>query len=134
MTPTAAAVMQVLAGKLSEIQSGQFGAQEMVPLVMANIGKSAAYLVILALVQACLLTLRGQSVGKLILGIRIVRFSTEAPADFLHVYVIRSFVPFVIGRILVLSFFFLITDVCFIFREDQRCLHDLMADTKVVNK
>lgn len=134
LIPTTAAMMHVLMGKMDQIQSGQFGAQDMFPLLMENIGKSAVLLVILVVGQACLLAFRGQSVGKLLLGIRIVRFSTGAPADFLHVYIIRSFVPFLIGRIPILNFFFWITDICFIFREDQRCLHDLMADTQVVNK
>jgi uncharacterized RDD family membrane protein YckC len=132
--PTTVAMLRVLMGKIDQLQSGQFGPQDMFPLIVENIGKSAPFLVILVVVQAVLLTLRGQSVGKLLLGIRIVRFSTEAPADFLHVYILRSLVPFLIGRIPLLNFFFWITDICFIFREDQRCLHDLMADTKVVNK
>jgi uncharacterized RDD family membrane protein YckC len=34
----------------------------------------------------------------------------------------------------VLGFVFLLVDFCFIFREDGRCLHDLMAGTKVVRK
>jgi len=132
--PTMAAVMHVLMGKVDQIESGQFTAQDMFPLMIAHIGGSAPFLVALVVVQAVLLILRGQSIGKLLLGIRIVRFSTEAPADFLHVYIIRSLVPFLLARIPVLGFFFWITDICFVFREDHRCLHDLMADTKVVNK
>jgi uncharacterized RDD family membrane protein YckC len=132
--PTTVAVLRVLMGKVEQLQSGQFGPQDMFPLIMAHINASAPFLTALVVVQAVLLTLRGQSIGKLLLGIRIVRFSTEAHADFLHVYILRSLVPFLIGRIPILNFFFWITDICFIFREDQRCLHDLMADTKVVNK
>ena len=33
---------------------------------------------------------------------------------------------------IVLGFVFLFVDYCFIFREDQRCLHDLIAGTQVV--
>ncbi len=83
-------------------------------------------------VQTILLTMRGQSLGKLCLKIRIVRLIDEGPPGFIHAVLLRwwlisllSVVPFV-GR------FFPIVNVCFIFRTDRRCIHDLIAGTKVV--
>jgi uncharacterized RDD family membrane protein YckC len=87
-----------------------------------------------AVVQIVLLSLRGQSLGKMMLGIRIVRFSDEENPGFLRAVVLRSFVPGLIGSIPYLGLLFSLLDVLFIIREDKRCLHDHIADTKVVEK
>ena len=87
--------------------------------------------------QAILLGLRGQNLGKMLVGIRVVRVDNGESAGFVRGALLRFLVPFAIMVVLnaltaVLGFFFLLVDFCFIFREDGRCLHDLMAGTKVV--
>ena len=88
------------------------------------------------LLQALLITVRGQNLGKLLLGVRVVRADTGAPAGFGRGVMLRFAVP--VGLIITLNAFFmlglvfLIVDYAFMFRADRRCLHDLMAGTKVV--
>ncbi len=87
--------------------------------------------------QSLLLAMRGQNLGKLMFGLRVVRVADGEPADFVHGVLLRFLVPVAIVLLLnattmVLGFVFLAVDYSFMFREDQRCLHDLMAGTKVV--
>lgn len=91
------------------------------------------------LVQAVLLGFRGQNIGKMLTGLRVVRFDTGESAGFLRGALLRFLVPvaIIIGLNIftaVLGYLFLLVDFCFIFREDGRCLHDLMAGTKVVKR
>ncbi|MEM6925924.1 MAG: RDD family protein [Myxococcota bacterium] len=81
----------------------------------------------LALVQWVLLTLRGQSLGKLALGIRIERPDGSLPG-FFRAVVLRDwlFVAFTATGVLG------IVDGMLIFAEDRRTLHDRLADTRVV--
>ncbi len=72
---------------------------------------------------------RGQSLGKLVMGIRIVRMD-GAPVGFLHGVVLRSWIT---GSIWTCVYGSLLVDVVRIFWPDRRCLHDLLAGTKVVN-
>ena len=44
----------------------------------------------------------------------------------------RGFVPGVLGAIPYIGWAFTMVDICFIFRDDHRCVHDLMAGTRVV--
>lgn len=99
-----------------------------------------AWLALLA-VQVWLLSTRGQSIGKLLLRIRIVRFSDGGKPGILNAWLLREvpmtaigimlgFLPF-IGPVLIRPAFH-VTDWCLIFRPDQRCLHDLIAGTRVV--
>lgn len=85
------------------------------------------------IVQGILLGPRGQNIGKMILGLRVVRVD-GTPAGFLRAAVLRFFVPVVLMRIPILGLVFFIVDFCFIFRADRRCLHDLMAGTQVLKK
>ena len=98
----------------------------------ANVAQALPLLALLLVVQLGLLTRRGQSAGKLLTGLRIVRCADESTAGFVHAFLLRGTVPFMIEQIPVLGLFFWIVDSCFIFRPDQRCLHDLLAGTKVV--
>ena len=77
------------------------------------------------------LATRGQSLGKMLIGVRIVDFQTDElvplwkilglrilPIQLLSMLPFLSWVPFV--------------DVLFIFNSEQQCLHDLIAGTKIV--
>ena len=84
-----------------------------------------------SLVHFYFLNKNGQTIGKKILNIRIIgidgQFYGAAPLllkRYLPISVV-SLVPFV-GSLLVLI------DILFIFRKDRRCIHDLIAGTKVV--
>lgn len=83
-------------------------------------------------IQIWLLTTRGQTIGKRLLGIRIVRFADNTNPGFVGAFLLRSVVPGIIGVVPYLGFIFTIVDYCFIFRDDRRCIHDLIAATKVV--
>ena len=83
----------------------------------------------LGIYNLVLLWLQGQTVGKRAMHIRIVRLD-GSPAGFGRAVLLRTFIP---GLLTVLTGgVFGIVDCCFIFREDRRCIHDLIAGTKVV--
>lgn len=89
------------------------------------------------LLQALLIVLRGQNLGKLLVGARVVRAETGAPAGFVHGVLLRFALPvtlmFVLNVFFPLGLLFLLVDYFFMFRADRRCLHDLIAGTKVVS-
>jgi uncharacterized RDD family membrane protein YckC len=79
-----------------------------------------------------LLSKYGQSIGKKLVGIKIVDYETDALLPLSRIASKRlapvwvaTLVP-IIGNILVL-----VDSLC-IFRNDRRCIHDLIAGTKVV--
>ncbi len=86
----------------------------------------------LAVVQIVLLVKHGQSLGKRVLGIRIVRVSDESIPGFVKVVLLRLFVPSLIAGIPYAGAIIWLVDALFIFREDRRCLHDLIAETKII--
>jgi uncharacterized RDD family membrane protein YckC len=120
-------------GFAEQARAGQQPSIEaMMRMFQASFLHALPWLVLLAIVQCVLLTIRGQSIGKLVCGIRIVRYRDGAHAGFLHAVVLRSFLPMIIEQIPLLGFLFWIVDACFIFGDEKRCVHDYMADTKVV--
>lgn len=86
--------------------------------------------------QCIWIALRGQNVGKLIAGIRVVNAVDHGPAGFVRGALLRFVVPvvliFTLNLLFPLGLLFLITDYCFMFRSDRRCLHDILAGTKVI--
>jgi len=84
----------------------------------------------LLLLQCVLLTKDGQTIGKKIVGIRIVNVDTGENGGFVPNVLLRSIVNGLI------SYFtcniYGIVDVLFIFRDDRRCIHDLIAGTRVI--
>lgn len=127
--PTSQAVMKSLGGLIA---AGQLSPQDLVPVITSAIGRSVPYLAALVLVQAVLLTTRGQTIGKILTRLRVVRVRDGAPAGFLHGFLLRGFFPRCLRHVPLFGLLFWLVDNCFIFRDDQRCLHDLMAGTKVV--
>ena len=86
----------------------------------------------LLLVQIYLVSTRGQTIAKRILGLRIVRHADGSNPGFIHGWLLRALVPGIIGILPMVGNIFTIVNYCFIFRDDRRCLHDLIADTRVV--
>ena len=127
--PTSQAVMSSLGGLIS---AGQISPQDVIEAVTGSIMRSVPYLVVLVLLQATLLTVRGQTIGKILTRIRVVRVPDGSPAGFLHGFFLRGFIPRCFRHVPIIGVLFWFVDNCFIFRDDHRCLHDLMAGTKVV--
>lgn len=86
------------------------------------------------IVQVWLLSTRGQTLGKLFTRIRIVRIGTDENPGFVHSVLLRDWVFSLFALIPVVGNIISVVDACFIFRSDQRCLHDLFAGTRVVEK
>jgi uncharacterized RDD family membrane protein YckC len=74
----------------------------------------------------------GQSIGKRVMGIRIVR-TDGSRASLGRMIGLRYFVPGLIGAIPYVGWVFNIANPLWIFGEERRCLHDLICDTMVVN-
>jgi uncharacterized RDD family membrane protein YckC len=102
------------------------------PLMLAGFGIFGMAAIVLLGIQIYLLTTRGQTMGKKLLGIKIVNFDDESNPGFVKAFLLRAFVNGLIGSIPVIGLAYSLTDICFIFRADRRCLHDLLAGTKVV--
>lgn len=89
-------------------------------------------MVALGVYQLVLLYRHGQTLGKKIVGIRIVR-PDGSRASFPRVLLLRYLVPTLVGAIPLVGPFFTLVDLLFIFGEERRCLHDRIADTIVVD-
>ena len=127
--PTSQAVMKSLGGLIS---AGQISPEALVEALTGAIGRSVPYLAGLVLVQATLLTLRGQTIGKILARIRVVRDRDGSHAGFFRGFLLRGFLCRCFRHVPLFGLVFWFVDNCFIFRNDQRCLHDLLAGTKVV--
>ncbi|MBL8386457.1 MAG: RDD family protein [Burkholderiales bacterium] len=81
--------------------------------------------------NAVLLARHGQTVGKKASGIRIVR-NDGSDASFARLFFLRGAVNWLIASIPWVGGLYALVDTLFIFRADRRCIHDLLADTRVV--
>ena len=100
--------------------------------IFGALSHAIPFLGVLAVLQMTLLCVRNQSIGKLLFGMRIVSAQTGEPAGPVRSFVLRSMLTWILEQIPLLGFLFWVVDACFIFRDDKRCLHDLIAGTKVI--
>ena len=87
--------------------------------------------ILFLLIHGYLIATRGQTVGKALLKIRIVR-SDGSPASFGRIVGPRYLTTSVLASIPVVGTIYGLLDVLLIFRASRRCLHDNIADTIVV--
>ncbi|MBL9131555.1 MAG: RDD family protein [Verrucomicrobiaceae bacterium] len=90
-------------------------------------------LLVLLVINLALLVMSGQTIGKWVTGVRIVRFQTGLRASFVSVVLLRHVVMFILLGIPYLTLGLLVFDLGCIFRRDRRCLHDMIADTMVIS-
>ncbi|MEM6823360.1 MAG: RDD family protein [Verrucomicrobiota bacterium] len=114
----------------------------MLPLALAGGGNDAEALkipVLLSLflflalvgVQVWQLSSRSQTLGKRFLKIHIADKEGKR-ADLGRTLVLRQIIPNIIFSIPILGLIFFLVDAAFIFRENRRCIHDLIAGTIVL--
>lgn len=90
--------------------------------------------VILMFSNIVLLTIRGQSIGKLLTGIQIVRSGDGSKAGFIKAVLLRWFLFAIIESIRFVGPVLMFANILLIFRKDRRCMHDLVADTRVIKR
>ncbi len=86
------------------------------------------YFVAILVFQMYLLSKDGQTIGKKVMDIRIVKVDTGENRGFVTNVLVRTILNGLIGIIPLYG----LIDILFIFRGDKRCIHDLIAGTKVV--
>jgi uncharacterized RDD family membrane protein YckC len=96
-------------------------------LLLAGLGVIA-----FAIYQLVQLHRTGQTFGKKMVGVRIVR-TDGSRASLGRIFGLRYLVPGVIGAIPLLGPLFSLVDPLLIFGEERRCIHDYIADTIVVD-
>jgi uncharacterized RDD family membrane protein YckC len=87
----------------------------------------AGTLVIMVL-QLYWVTTLGQTIGKRLVGVKIVKKDSLANGGFVTNVLLRGVVT---GLLNLVPLYFLV-DSLFIFREDRRCIHDYIAGTCVI--
>jgi len=81
--------------------------------------------------NASLVYLYGQTFGKKVMGIRVVRMDGSRVA-FGRFAFLRALPIGILAAIPYLGWLIRLTDVLLIFRDSRRCIHDQIADTQVV--
>lgn len=94
---------------------------------------TVAFVIIFMAINSYLLVTRGQTLGKWMLGIRIVDVTSNGAATAVKLLGIRYVLVMLLSAIPIIGGLLSVIDCLFIFREDRRCVHDLIAGTKVVS-
>ena len=108
---------------------GIFSGQE--PSFISSLLVSFATMGIWIAMNYVLLARHGQTFGKKLVGIKIVRNDAEA-CGVGRIAGRRILIPTLITQIPIVGMIFAFVDCLFIFQESRRCVHDLIADTIVV--
>lgn len=102
------------------------------PLMLSMLIRSfVATQAVFLLLNGYLLSKKGQTIGKLAMGTRIVDMEGKLP-DAGKSIGLRYVVVNLIGSIPFVGGLFTLVDCLFVFAKDRRCLHDHIAGTRVV--
>lgn len=89
-------------------------------------------LVVYLVLNGYLLSKRGQTIGKLVVGTRIISIETNEILPLWKVFVVRYLPLAVSANLPIIGPLVVGIDSLFIFRKDKRCIHDFIAGTKVI--
>jgi uncharacterized RDD family membrane protein YckC len=101
--------------------------------IVDNLSMAGIGFVAFILLNAYLLTKRGQTIGKSLVKIRIVSVDDDRILSLGKVISLRYAPIWIVQQIPVAGPLLGLIDPLFIFRSDRRCIHDLIAGTRVVN-
>lgn len=109
-------------------QLAMAGQESVIDVAMMSLLSISVFLTI----NGYLLAKRGQTVGKIITKIRIVDNETNKLLPFVRVYGLRYLPLGVITYVGTLGSLIALVDILFVFSVDRRCLHDIIAGSKVI--
>ncbi len=98
---------------------------------MLTLGSTAFGFVVYLLVNGYFLAKDGQSIGKKLLGTKIVR-TDGSKADFVRIVTRRLLPVQALNLIPMVGPLLSVVDALFIFRASKKCIHDDIADTVVI--
>lgn len=87
--------------------------------------------VVWCVITAWLVAANGQSIGKRLVGIKVVR-SDGSRASFARIFLLRNVVNGLPNLLPYVGWLYQLVDPLFIYQDSRRCLHDMIADTIVV--
>ena len=110
--------------------------RDRVELQLVVLVPAVALLSVLSLYQWFSTASDGTTIGKRVMGIRIIRDDGE-PIDFFHGVLLRSWLFAIGGSVLTVlacggGWLLTLVDGAMVFSEGRRCLHDRLAGTQVV--
>ena len=120
------AVLLGVGGAFTENQTGT-----MTGVGIASVVLGIIYFLTILVINLRLLGRQGQSLGKKWAKVRVVRMD-GSPASLGRQVGLRYIVNGIPGAIPMVGGIYSLVDILFIFRDDRRCIHDMIADTKVV--
>ena len=108
----------------------QGGPDAAVPFIFGGFALMFVGVLVVLGIQIYLMANSSQSIGKYLLKMQVIDFNTHQRSSFVQICLLRS----VIGVFLLSQVpFYGLIDACFIFREDYRCLHDLIGNSIVID-
>jgi len=118
--------IMMITGALVQLRGGQ-------PL---SFGQEAFYFVlgwgIFVAVHGRLLSKNGQTIGKKLMGVRIISYSDQQILPLGRLFGLRYLPMGLVAQIPVIGGLIGLLDCLFIFGSEKRCIHDLIAGTAVV--
>jgi uncharacterized RDD family membrane protein YckC len=107
------------------MRGGQLSVEQRIGLFIFGV-------ILFFVLQGYLLAKHGQTIGKRIVGTRIVSAEDGQIFPLSRIFWLRNLPASLVGQIPTVGQLLVVIDVLFIFRKDKRCIHDLIAGTKVV--
>jgi uncharacterized RDD family membrane protein YckC len=124
------AVIFPLMFAMGVFQSAMNGVPMSLPV---QLGFATVGLVLYLIYHGYLLHTSGQTIGKRLVGTRIVSIEDNSILPLWKVFVVRYLPISVVAQIPGIGPLLSVVDCLFVFRGDRRCIHDLIAGTKVIN-
>ena len=131
----------IIGGGIMVASVASAGGQNMAPEEGAAIaagGMITGFLIIAAnallplIINCVLIAKSGQSLGKKVVGTRMVDQNSGETVGFVQGFLVRTFVFQLITGIPVVGGFVALADIVFLFTEGNQTLHDRLAKTRVV--
>jgi len=122
-----------IAGVSENADPDQLGMSGLASHILAGPGTAITLIAFLiwSAITTWLVATNGQSIGKRLVGIKVVR-TDGSPASFARIFLLRNFVNTVPLGIPYLGLIYQLVDPLLIYQDSRRCVHDLIADTTVV--
>ena len=125
-------VLPVLIALAMAVGTGSLGTETIISAVFGTMGYASMVLGIAwVAVTIYLVNKNGQTIGKKMLGIKVVR-SDGSRASLGRIFWLRNFVNGIPASIPYIGSVYGLADALWIFGEKRQCLHDKIADTIVI--